>query len=459
VTEVRAVAVGDQTCAVHVLQPRRDTDLVLAPITAGATPPTGASLPVVMLPGDVGFTTGSILAALRAAQRPFAQVVNIQSLAQEGAERTTIALAETEPVDGGPPAGYAWVPVDTIAAAALPPVAPALQRRARAVAMPATAASARWFQPGWIDQLNAWAQARLAALGRTITAPPVVVHVGPIAAVVRFDTDAGPTFLKASIPFFAQEATIASALAVRTPGWVPQVVAADPAYGTLMEDMAGRVLGDDPEETWGIGLRRMAELQLAWVGASDVLLGAGAQHRPVAALSALVAELEPVHARLEAAEPGAWPAWAAVADGIAERCASLAASGLPSTLVHGDLHPWNVSVRDAEARLFDWSDGAVSHPFVDLTCYLRRATTPATRREMADAYLTVWAAGYGMARVARALEDGLVVGALYQVATYLALVPAMDLRDQWQFEGGPWRWLRFAIRPLELSPGSTAATL
>jgi hypothetical protein len=30
----------------------------------------------------------------------------------------------------------------------------------------------------------------------------------------------------------------------------------------------------------------------------------------------------------------------------------------------------------------------------------------------------------------------------------------MDLRDQWQFEGGPWRWLRFAIRPLELAAPS-----
>jgi Ser/Thr protein kinase RdoA (MazF antagonist) len=231
-------------------------------------------------------------------------------------------------------------------------------------------------------------------------------------------------------------------------------VVSDPAYGTLMEEMGGRVLDEDPEDTWGLGLRRLAELQLAWVGASGALLAAGAQDRPIASLGRLVGELEPVHARLAAAEPGAWPAWGAVADGIADRCASLAASDLPDTLVHGDFHPGNVNVRDGEALLFDWSDGAVSHPFADLTCFLRRAATPATRRHMADAYLGVWAAGYGMTRVERALEDALVVGALYQVATYLALVPAMDLRDRWQFEAGPWRWLRFAIRPLELSPRS-----
>jgi hypothetical protein len=59
-----------------------------------------------------------------------------------------------------------------------------------------------------------------------------------------------------------------------------------------------------------------------------------------------------------------------------------------------------------------------------------------------------------MARVERALDDALVVGALYQAQTYMALVPAMDLRDRWQFEDGPWRWLRFAIRPLEVGPRS-----
>jgi hypothetical protein len=454
VTGVEGPHTNDGTCSVHVLQPRRDSDLVLAPIAPASSSASRPALPVVTLPGDVGSTTGSILAALRATGVPFAQAVNIQPLAEDEAGLTTVALAETEPVDVPPPPGYAWVPVETVAAAAVPPIADALRRRALAVAVPASAASARWFQPGWIGDIDAWARARLADLGRSVVAPTVVVHVGPIAVVLRFETTAGAAFLKASIPFFAREATIMAALSVRTPGWVPDVAAADPAYGTLMEEMDGHVLADAPEDTWGVGLARLAELQLAWVGRSDALLAAGAQDRPIAALERLVTELEPVHARLAAAEPGAWPAWEAVADGLAAPCASLAASGLPDTLVHGDLHPGNIIVRDGDARLFDWSDGAVSHPFADLTCFLRRVESPATRRRVADAYLAGWAASYGMARAERALADALVVGALYQVKTYLELVPAMDLRDRWQFEDGPWRWLRFAIRPLELAPRS-----
>src|SRR6185369_15485846 len=127
---------------------------------------------------------------------------------------------ETEPVDGAPPPGHRWVPVEAIAAAAMPPIAAALERRARAVAAPRTAASARWFQPGWLADLDAWGRQQLSARGRAVTTAPVVVHVGPLAAVVRFETTAGPTFLKASIPYFAREASIAAALAARTPRWV-----------------------------------------------------------------------------------------------------------------------------------------------------------------------------------------------------------------------------------------------
>jgi hypothetical protein len=52
-TEVQAVPVGDRTCTVHVLQPRRGADLVLAPIWQASAPATGPTLPFVTLPGDL----------------------------------------------------------------------------------------------------------------------------------------------------------------------------------------------------------------------------------------------------------------------------------------------------------------------------------------------------------------------------------------------------------------------
>ena len=41
------------------------------------------------------------------------------------------------------------------------------------------------------------------------------------------------------------------------------------------------------------------------------------------------------------------------------------ACGIPDTLSHGDLHPGNVAYDGREVRLFDWTDGCVTHPFLD----------------------------------------------------------------------------------------------
>jgi Ser/Thr protein kinase RdoA (MazF antagonist) len=166
--------------------------------------------------------------------------------------------------------------------------------------------------------------------------------------------------------------------------------------------------------------------------------------------------MEGVFDALVRLEPDAWFAWPDLAAGLCARILSLAASPISETLVHGDLHPGNVQVDGDEVRVFDWSDGAIAHPFVDLAVFLRHLPTPAERRRMVDAYLEPWSAGYERAALERAVADAPAVGAVYQVVTYLALVPALDPRDRWQYADAPPRWLRAALRPLEVAPaGST----
>jgi Ser/Thr protein kinase RdoA (MazF antagonist) len=162
--------------------------------------------------------------------------------------------------------------------------------------------------------------------------------------------------------------------------------------------------------------------------------------------------MEGVFDALVRMEPDAWLAWRDVAPELGERILALDASPIPATLVHGDSHPGNAQVDGDEVRIFDWSDGAISHPFVDLAVYLRHLPTPAERRRMVDAYLEPWSGGYERAAIERAAADAVVVGAVYQVASYVALVPALDPRDRWQYEHGAPRWLRAALRPVEVAP-------
>ena len=55
---------------------------------------------------------------------------------------------------------------------------------------------------------------------------------------------------------------------------------------------------------------------------------------------------------------------------VAELCAQLAASGIPDSIQHDDLHDGQVFVRDGRYLFMDWGDACVSHPFFTMSVTL-----------------------------------------------------------------------------------------
>jgi Ser/Thr protein kinase RdoA (MazF antagonist) len=263
--------------------------------------------------------------------------------------------------------------------------------------------------------------------------------------------------MKTPVPYFRAEATIAAALARRTPDMVPQVLAVEPAEGwLLMGDVGDRILGKLPESTWADGLRQIPALQRAWIGHTDELAAAGAQVRPLSALAeALPGFLDREHLgdRLEATVRSRW------IEGLprlVDMCHRLDALGLPDTVVHGDMHPWNIAMKDGGLRVFDWSDGAVGHPFVDLPPFLGRAKDAAVPPMLRAAYLDGWSDFLPRDRLETAADLAPTVGALYQVETYLRLNPQIDPHDQHAFKNADARWLGHALNALEAGPAGSS---
>ena len=119
-------------------------------------------------------------------------------------------------------------------------------------------------------------------------------------------------------------------------------------------------------------------------------------------------------------------AWVAAEPRLVDACAALIDVGLPDTLIHGDLHPENVVIAPRGALVVDWSDAAVGNPFVDLATILVRTKDGDLRRRLLAAYLDGWDGVCDRARLETAGDVAMTVGALYQVATYQALLPALD---------------------------------
>ena len=102
---------------------------------------------------------------------------------------------------------------------------------------------------------------------------------------------------------------------------------------------------------------------------------------------------------------------------LKETCRRLAALGLPSTLVHGDLHMLNVARVDGRLVYFDWSDACIAHPFIDLLSLLSGRTRRSARR----CSRPTWSPGRGPSP-AEAVALAAVVIPLHHAVSYQHIV-------------------------------------
>jgi hypothetical protein len=402
-----------------------------------------AALPRVAVAGEA--TAEIIAASAEALLGVSTPILRVTALEWSAGNPPSSVLVELEPRDAIAPAHHGWTEIDGVEIARIDPPT-AREAVARWIAERAAGPSnlrPTWSRPGWFARTSDWMVERLAEAGIPATALPRIHYMWGLSVVLRAETAAGPVYLKCPAAVFHQEAALTRALAHRVPGLVPDVMAIEPTEGwLLMRDLGQRFLGDEPAAQWARGLDAHATIQRALAGSKAELMGAGAPSRGLDALAAdipamvehplLAASLtSDERARLDAALPV-----------VVDACRRLDDLGPSATLIHGDLHPWNIAVKGDGFVVFDWSDASIGHPFVDLATYLIRTDDIDARRAMRSAYLAHWAEALPPDRLVIAADLALIVGAFYQVATYLALLPTLDPDDRIQLDGALANWAR-----------------
>ena len=143
------------------------------------------------------------------------------------------------------------------------------------------------------------------------------------------------------------------------PDLLPGVLASTEDGWLLLAD-AGERAREHPID-WRTLLHEYAALQQASAAHVDALLAAGAyDNRPAAVVERAQALTRYLPAELAAELEARLPR-------VAERMDRLAASRLPLTVDHGDLHDGNVFAAAGRVRIIDWGDSAVAHPFFTLS--------------------------------------------------------------------------------------------
>ncbi|TWD73413.1 phosphotransferase family enzyme [Kribbella amoyensis] len=318
-----------------------------------------------------------------------------------------------------------------------------------------------WTRPGWYAEALPWLDEQLAVAGTRRTGIPTQVRTWGLSNVLRCPTEAGDVYFKAQahtstvVPIrpdapallFAHEPRVLHALSSKLPEFVVTPLAIDEDRAWMVLPDLGTALADsDDVELWLAAVRGHARLQRAFVGRADTLLEYACVDRRLELLTGELDRLFGPNLLTDRLDPGDRDKLREAAGRFGTAIQELAAIGVPETLLHGDLHPRNVAIRDGRALAFDWTDAAVSHPFLDLVTFFEQATAvtsdPATAELLRDAYLAEWSEYAGVDDLRRAVELAGQVGILHQTMTYLHLSEHLSGPSRRSMLGGGDYWLK-----------------
>ena len=356
---------------------------------------------------------------------------------------------DSPPPEWRPPSGTMWLGLDDADASTLALVElrdDAARWVAELLGAPVPDARPAWSRPGWFVQASTWILETATARGLQPTGDVEFVGHWPLSSVLRLETVGGRVFFKAVFPLLGHEPVVTAQLSARHPTLAPELLAMDESRGwMLMRELPGTPIGDLDESRWGDGLRAAATIHKAWIGRDAELLSLGVHDRGLLALEHDIATMLDAielssedRRRLDSSRPT-----------FARASAELGAGAVPETLVHGDLHPWNVMAADDGVRIFDWSDSCVSYPLFDLPTYLERTAEKSARAALLDAYLEVWSDTAPMGELRALAECARPLAAMHHAISYLRILNAMEPSDRWWFEGEPVRQLLLAVDEAE----------
>jgi hypothetical protein len=300
-----------------------------------------------------------------------------------------------------------------------------------------------WSSEDWRADAASWLDAQLAAEGIERTGDIEQPHLRPWATVLRATTTNGVVWLKAAGPGTAFEIPLYELLVPIAKDRVLKPIATDPARGWIVlpdggTPIGGRLTGKALVDALVAALVRYGELQLELAPRVDDMLQLGVSDMRPAVMPERFEQALDVTRSTSEGKTGDRDTHRRVEEmreTFASWCEILAASRVPSSLDHNDLHPWNILGEPGQTKFYDWGDSVVAHPFAAMLVplgfvmrHMEADLTDARFLRARDAYLDVFAATAPDEDLGSTLEVACRVAKIARVLTWDRAIGAA--RDQ-----------------------------
>ena len=322
-----------------------------------------------------------------------------------------------------------------------------------------------WDSIGWWSTANAWITEQLDAHGIRHTGPVTQFKWGATAVILQAPTTAGAIFFKATAPLLGREAQITRQLADHFASFLPDLIASDEQRNwLLMHQLPGVPLFKCAELTeWEAAMRAIAAIQIGATQYGSQLLEWGCADRRVARLAGQYQQL---------LGDLAAPEWQQVYTVTAEEvthlqhclptvetlCTQLERYGIPDSIGHGDLHAGNIMVAVETVTIFDWTAGALTHPFFDLLTLIGEGGGPAgasdgaTIAHLVQIYLVPWCDQHGKEAVEAAFTLSQQLAPLYMALIYCQITRGIEPDAWWEWSPEVGAYLRMFLDRIDKAP-------
>ena len=306
-----------------------------------------------------------------------------------------------------------------------------------------------WSRPGWFGRTSHWVTERLRVLGFGRVSMVKQIRAWERSCVLSAETDAGRIFLKCVPEMFRQEPKLTHWLSQNETGCIPVVLDGGylPTVGhyLLMRDYGGEQLTSIREiDTWKSAISDYASLQRRLTNSSDVLSKLGVPVRSVHDLASRAERLFSDRPAFRNCVGGLTEAEASELDKLvpvlrdAVSCAL--AVEFPPTLDHGDMWSGQIIVRESSptALFTDWSDCALSHPFMGLAFFcddaeLMLGHESGAYEVLRDCYLDQWSGALPNEVLREQFDSAELLGPMQNALVYYErLLPSMEMA--WEME-------------------------